>query len=164
MALPSSGHCSCHRTSGFVIIYKWPLRRLMNYWMHEESSNFWVFCTLAVKYSKAPGMFSLLKYKMKILLHFEGVDKAFILGWGTLLDLRHAMHILNMIAVALINGRRQISFSQQEGDKLLQYPRWLHTFTHSSWLNAPIWPCSWQLHFRFQVQDLFLIVNNLFLT
>lgn len=64
MVLPPSGHCSSHRTSGFVIIYKWPLGRLMDYWMHEESSNYWVFCTLAVK-SKIPGMFTSRTFEMK---------------------------------------------------------------------------------------------------
>lgn len=78
-------------------------------------------------------------------LHFKGVDKASVLSYGTLPDPRHTMHILNMIAMALINGKRQISYSQQEGDKLLLYPRWLPTFTQSPQPNTSFRSCFWQL-------------------
>lgn len=146
MGLPSSGHCSSHRTSGFVIIYKWPLGQLMDYWMHEE-----VFKLLSIPYvaceilgSARDVHFSEIWNEMTwfyfilmnttlcgLKFHFKGVDKTSVLSYGTLPDPRHTMHILNMIAVALINGKRQISYSQQEGDKLLLYPRWLPTFTPS---------------------------------
>lgn len=177
MGLPSSGHCSSHRTSGFVIIYKWPLGQLMDYWMRKGVFKLprilYIACEIlwSTRNVHFQEMWNELQTVILILffimnttlcgikLHLHILDMAYVLSWGTLPDPRHAMHILNMIAVALINGKRQISFSQQEGDKLLLDPRWFPNFTRSPWQNAPFRPCSWQLHFRFQVQDPFLTVN-----